>query len=192
MDKNPLHEIIARTCLDKAFREKFISHPAEVLQREGIEVPPGVTIKIVENADDRLHIVIPAALGEQPETWTWKEPAGSPEAVQGVDLTMSWDVGALCLAGRITAENAPLLRRELDKVGKTLVVDLSAVSFMGSAGLAVLLSTQKRLSRNGQQILLCEVPEPLKNLFHLAGLETLFKFVGNNMKYLWWTAFPTF
>jgi anti-anti-sigma factor len=151
-----------------------------------------VTIKVVENADDRLHIVIPAALGEQPETWTWKAPARSPAVLQGEDLTMSWEVGALCLAGRITDENAPLLRRELDKVGKTLVLDFSAVSFMGSAGLAVLLATQKRLARNGQQILLCDVPEAVKSLFHLAGMETLFKFVGNNMKYLWWTAFPTF
>jgi anti-anti-sigma factor len=85
-----------------------------------------------------------------------------------------------------------MLLRELDKAGKTLVVDFSGVSFMGSAGLSVLLATQKRLSGNGQQIFLCEVPDPIKNLFHLAGLETLFKFVGNNMKYLWWVAFPTF
>jgi len=192
MNQNPLNEIIARTALDKDFREEFINHPAEVLQREGIEVPPGVTIKIVENTDDRLHIVIPAAPGGQPETWTWKEPERSPEAVQCEGLTMSWDAGALCLSGRITAENAPLLLRELDKVGKTLVVDLSAVSFMGSAGLAVLLATQKRLSKKGQQIFLCDVPEPVKNLFHLAGLENLFKFVGNNMKYLWWVGFPSF
>jgi anti-anti-sigma factor len=192
MDKNPLNEIIARTALDKAFREEFISHPAEVLQREGIEVPPGVVINIVENTDDRLHIVIPAALGGLPETWAWKEPGISPESVQCEGLTMSWDAGTLVLAGRITAENAPLLLRELDRVGKTLVVDLSAVGFMGSAGLAVLLATQKRLSKKGQQIFLCEVPEPVMNLFHLAGMENIFKFVGNNMKYLWWTAFPSF
>ena len=192
MNKNPLNEIITRTSLDKAFREEFINHPAEVLQREGIEVPPGVTIRIVENADDRLHIVIPTALGEQPETWTWKGAVTAQEEVHCEGLTISWDADTLCLAGRITAENAPRLLHELEKIGKTLVIDFSAVSFLGSAGLAVLLATQKRLSRNGQQILLCEVPEPIKNLFQLSGLGGLFKFVGNNMKYLWWTAFPTF
>jgi anti-anti-sigma factor len=192
MKNNPLSEIIARTSVDKAFREEFINHPVELLQREGVDVPPGVTIKIVENTDDRFHIVIPATVGEEPEAWIWKGPSTPTQAAQCGNLSMSWDAGTLCLAGRITTENAPMLLRELDKAGKTLVVDFSGVSFMGSAGLSVLLATQKRLSGNGQQIFLCEVPDPIKNLFHLAGLETLFKFVGNNMKYLWWVAFPTF
>jgi anti-anti-sigma factor len=80
----------------------------------------------------------------------------------------------------------------LNELGMVLPEGMTRVSFMGSAGLAVLLSTQKRLSKNGQQLFLCEVPEPIRNLFKLAGLEGLFKFVGNNMKHLWWTAFAAF
>jgi anti-anti-sigma factor len=192
MKHNPLSDIITRTCLDKAFRREFISNPVEVLRREGIEVPEGVTVKVVENADDHLHIVLPVPSGEQPESWEWKGPPPVSEEIHAPDLSMLWESGALCLAGRITSETAPLFRRELDKVHKTLVIDFSRISFMGSAGLAVLLATQKRLSKNGQHIFLCEVPNPIKTLFQMAGMEKLFKFVGRNMKNLWWMAFPSF
>jgi anti-anti-sigma factor len=192
MKHNPLSDIITRTCVDKAFRKEFISNPVEVLRREGIEVPEGVTVKVVENADDRLHIVLPATSGGQPENWEWTGPPTAREGIQTPDLSMDWESGALCLAGRITSETAQPLRRELDKVHKTLVIDFSRISFMGSAGLAVLLATQKRLSKNGQHIFLCEVPDPIKTLFQMAGMERLFRFVGKNMKNLWWMAFPSF
>jgi anti-anti-sigma factor len=192
MKHNPLSDIITRTCVDKTFREEFIGNPVEVLRREGIEVPGGVIVKVVENADDRLHIVLPTPSGVQPESWEWKVPPAAREAIQTPDLSMQWESGALCLAGRITSETAQLLRRELDKVHKTLVIDFSQISFLGSAGLAVLLATQKRLSRDRQHIFLCEVSNPIKILFQMAGMETLFKFVGKNMKNLWWMAFPSF
>jgi len=60
MKHNPLSDIITRTCLDKAFREEFIGNPVAVLRREGIEAPAGVTVKVVENTDNRLHIVLPS------------------------------------------------------------------------------------------------------------------------------------
>jgi anti-anti-sigma factor len=192
MKHNPLSDIIARTCLDKAFRRELISNPEAVLRREGIEVPEGVTVKVIENTDDRLHIVLPTTPGEQPESWEWKGPSTASGGVQATDLSMHWESGALCLAGRITSETTQLLRRELDNVHKTLVVDFSRIDFMGSAGLAVLLATQKRLSKNGQHIFLCEVPNPIKTLFQMAGMETLFKFVEKNTKDLWWMAFPSF
>lgn len=192
MKHNALSDIIARTCLDKAFRDLFVQNPVEVLRQEGIEVPEGVTVRIVENTDERFHIVLPSMVGELPENWKWKRPCAGQEETGPAALTMHWESGALCLTGRITHETAPLMRRELDKVDMTLIIDFSRISFMGSAGLAVLLATQKRLSKSGHHIFLCEVPDPIKTLFQVAGMETLFKFVGRNMRNLWWMAFPSF
>jgi anti-anti-sigma factor len=192
MRKNPLGEIILRTCLDQAFRREFLSNPAEVLRREGISVPDGMSVKIVENTDERFHVVLPTTLGDETQGWRWDAAASESAEVHTKDLDINWETGSLSLSGRITSDNAQLLRRELDKVDKMLVIDFSEVSFMGSAALAVLLATQKRLNRNGQELYLCEVPTPIKNLFHLAGMETHFKFVSRNMKNLCWLAFPTF
>lgn len=192
MKKNPLGEIILRTCLDKAFRLEFIEKPAEVLRREGISVPDGIKIKVVENTDEIFHVVLPGSFAQDEQTWKWEpEPYESSET-RAKDLDISWETGTLSLSGRITSDTAQLLCRELDKTTKSLVIDFSGVGFMGSAGLAVLLATQKRLSKTGQELYLCEVPPAIKNLFHLAGMEKHFKFVSRNIKNLWWLAFPTF
>jgi anti-sigma B factor antagonist len=192
MKQNPLSDIITRTCLDEMFRKEFVRNPVDVLRREGIEVPEGVIVKVVENADDCLHIVLPAPSGEEPESWEWKELPKEREAIQPLDFSMHWESGALCLAGRINSETAQLLRKELDKVHKTLAIDFSQVSFMGSAGLAVLFATQRRLSKDDQKLFLCDVSKPIKTLFQIAGMDTLFKFVEKNVKDLWWMAFPSF
>jgi anti-anti-sigma factor len=192
MKNNPFSELIARSCLDKVFREEFINHPVEVLRREGIQVPQGLIVKVIENTDNCFHVVLPGTVGTQTESWECERPSTTKGEVHSPELTMSWETGALCLIGRITSDNAQHLLKELDKVDKALVIDFSEVSFMGSAGLAVLFATQKRLSKKGQQVFLCEVPDPIRNLFQLAGMEAFFKFVGKDMKNLWWMAFPSF
>ena len=38
-----------------------MSDPKSVLKDDGLEVPDGMDVKVVENADDCLHITLPAA-----------------------------------------------------------------------------------------------------------------------------------
>jgi anti-sigma B factor antagonist len=84
--------------------------------------------------------------------------------------------GALVLqvAGRVTAEDAPTLSERLNlairESDARLVLELTAVDFMGSAGLAALIGAVKAArAQNGQLVLV--VPEGIvRTLLHVSGL----------------------
>ncbi len=66
--------------------------------------------------------------------------------------TMENDALVLFLEGEIDASNAPAVQKEIDDClaanpGKTLVFDAGGLTYISSAGLRVLLSTQKRFGR---------------------------------------------
>ena len=173
MEKNPLNDIIARTCTDKSFRRELLSDPAGVLRRAGIEVPRGIGIRVIENTDEKVYLVLPASQDERPA-------AGRPrpgEEARTSDLLMKWSLHGLDLIGRITVEGAQALRLELDKVGEDLTIDFEKVSFMGSAGLAVLLATRKRLAAEGKELCLCDVQPAVRNIFSLSGMDSFFKII---------------
>jgi anti-sigma B factor antagonist len=83
-------------------------------------------------------------------------------------------------AGRIDSATAPQLAEAMDSVtdqGRYKVVfDLSDVEYMSSAGLRVLISTQKTCKRynRGELILAC-LPERVYNALDLAGFVQLFR-----------------
>ena len=51
--------IIKKCWSDENFKKRFIEDPATLLQQEGIEVPEGTNIKVVENTSNETHFVIP-------------------------------------------------------------------------------------------------------------------------------------
>ena len=52
-------DVYARTMTDPEFKAQFIADPAAVLSAAGIEVPEGLTIKVVENSSTTVHFVLP-------------------------------------------------------------------------------------------------------------------------------------
>ena len=52
-------KVIARVWSDEAFKERLIADPKAVLAAEGISVPSGVDIKVVEQTDKQQYFVIP-------------------------------------------------------------------------------------------------------------------------------------
>jgi len=58
--KNPMGKIIAKALRDESFKQQLIADPAVVLKAEGGEVPDGITLKVVEDAEDVKHLVLPA------------------------------------------------------------------------------------------------------------------------------------
>lgn len=190
MDKNPLNDIISRTCLDKSFREAFLRDPAGVLRNAGIQVPESITVKVIENTDDCIHVAIPTRLDDEPGAWTCDDRPAPGEEVVSDNLTLRWDEDGLALAGRVSSENVQVFRQELEKARCDLLIDFAGVSFVGSAALGVLLSAQKRLSATGKQLYLCNVTPPIKSVFSISGLEPLFSFVSKDVKHEWWMACP--
>ena len=57
---NPeLGKIIAKAWRDPAFKADLIANPAAALKAEGIDVPAGMAVTVVENTDKLFHLVLP-------------------------------------------------------------------------------------------------------------------------------------
>ena len=58
-EKKPfLFEDVLQLCsLDKKFREEFISNPRQVLDKLGLDMAPGLNIRIVELPDDKTIVI---------------------------------------------------------------------------------------------------------------------------------------
>lgn len=52
--------IVARAWQDDKYKKRLLEDPASVLADEGVDIPPGVKIKTVENTPDVMHFVLPA------------------------------------------------------------------------------------------------------------------------------------
>lgn len=55
--------ILGRCAKDPAFRARFKSSPAAVLAENGIEVPKGVNVHVVENTAHDVYVTLPPAAG---------------------------------------------------------------------------------------------------------------------------------
>jgi anti-anti-sigma factor len=87
-------------------------------------------------------------------------------------------VAAVQPKGRVDSNTAPELEAALIKLqgeGRThIVLDLSEVEFLSSAGLRVMVSTMKNL-RKGTGDLVVACPNPrAREVLRLAGLDTVF------------------
>jgi len=87
-------------------------------------------------------------------------------------------------SGRVDSATAPQLAEVIEEITNTgrykIALDLSDVEFMSSAGLRVLISTQKSCKRyNRGEIVLAVVPERIYEALDLAGFVPLFKFYDN-------------
>ena len=86
--------------------------------------------------------------------------------------------------GRIDSNTAPNLAEAFAAINEVdryrIVFDMSDVDFISSAGLRVLINTQKTCKRwnRGELVLAC-VPERVHAALDLAGFVPLFKFYDN-------------
>ena len=58
--KNALAQLFAACWKDEALKARFMSDPKAVLAEYDMPVPDGIDVKVVENADDCVHITLPA------------------------------------------------------------------------------------------------------------------------------------
>jgi hypothetical protein len=56
-----MSQLIAKCWSEDSFKKKLLADPAAVLKAEGVkvELPAGMTLKVVENTDKVFHIVLP-------------------------------------------------------------------------------------------------------------------------------------
>lgn len=78
------------------------------------------------------------------------------------------------MSGRLDASQAEKARAVLRTIEKSCVIDFTQLEYISSLGLGVLLEAQKRLKDAGFGLTLTNLSEHLREVFHLAGFETVF------------------
>ena len=62
-----IEKAIARAWTDADYKAKLLNDPHAALAEQGIQIPTGTTIKVMENTADTVHValpVVPADTGE--------------------------------------------------------------------------------------------------------------------------------
>ena len=50
---------MAKAWSDEELKQRLVDEPAAVLEEHGIEVPPGIQLRVVEDTDEVCHLVLP-------------------------------------------------------------------------------------------------------------------------------------
>ncbi len=87
------------------------------------------------------------------------------------------DVTLVAFAGNLDSNTAPQAQQALDGIlaggGRKLVVDFTALDYISSAGLRVLLGTAKRLRGAGGALHLFGLNETVREVFDISGFSTI-------------------
>ena len=86
--------------------------------------------------------------------------------------------GSVAIDGRLDAAQSPAAQAFLDKVQGTVRVDCSGLEYISSAGLGVLLKTQKRLMASGWKLRLAGVNRHLRDILQYSGFDQIFEIEG--------------
>ena len=83
--------------------------------------------------------------------------------------------GTVVIEGRLDAAQAATAQAFLDGVNGSVVLDCTALEYLSSAGLGVLLKTQKRLKAASGALRLAGVNRHVHDIFRYAGFDQIFE-----------------
>ena len=79
------------------------------------------------------------------------------------------------ISGRLDAAQSAAAQAFLDQVQGQVTLDCSALEYISSAGLGVLLKTQKRLMATDGKLRLSGVSRHLRDIFEYSGFDQIFE-----------------
>jgi anti-anti-sigma factor len=85
--------------------------------------------------------------------------------------------GEIVLKGRLDAAQCERALQFFDAVADPHVVDLAGLEYISSAGLGVLLKTQKRAVAAGRGLRIVNVNRHIADIFRYAGFDKIFEVV---------------
>jgi len=98
-----------------------------------------------------------------------------------VSSALEGDKLVVTVAGELDVSTAPILRRELERATQrfpnALRLDLSALRFMDSTGLQLVLTTDSRAREEGRELELVRGSDTVQRVFQVAGLEERLTFI---------------
>ena len=83
--------------------------------------------------------------------------------------------GAVVVKGRMDASQCPAAQAFLDQVHGAVTLECSGLEYISSAGLGVLLKTQKRLLASAGKLRLTGVNRHLRDIFLYSGFDQIFE-----------------
>jgi anti-sigma B factor antagonist len=90
------------------------------------------------------------------------------------------DVHTIALVGELDVAGASRVEQELQRAEATdvlaIVVDLSALTFMDSTGVHLLMNAQARSRADGARLMLLRGPTAVQRVFELCGVHRLLPF----------------
>jgi anti-sigma B factor antagonist len=91
-----------------------------------------------------------------------------------LDIHIS-DLKEVSLKGRFDAAQVEKAHEVFDKIISTTTVNFEGLDYISSAGLGVLLSTQKRLKNSGHELVLRQMNKHIREIFSYAGFDMIFR-----------------
>lgn len=85
--------------------------------------------------------------------------------------------GVVVLSGRLDAAQCDKALQFLDAQPAPRVIDLAGLEYISSAGLGVLLKTQKRVMAGGQGLRLVNANKHIRDILKYAGFDRIFEIV---------------
>ena len=85
--------------------------------------------------------------------------------------------GEVVLTGRLDAAQCDKALQFMDGVPAPHVIDLTGLDYISSAGLGVLLKTQKRAMAGGKGLRLMNANKHIRDIFKYAGFDRIFEIV---------------
>jgi len=107
----------------------------------------------------------------------------NPTTTNGGDLVAGvrrvGDAVVITVRGEVDLHNSPALRAEIlrqlvDTGVRRLVLNLSAVPYMDSSGIAVFVEALQKLRRVGGKVCLTDLQPRVRGLLEIARLDTIF------------------
>ncbi len=83
--------------------------------------------------------------------------------------------GVVTVSGRLDAAQAAAAQAFLDGTDGVVTLDCTGLDYISSAGLGVLLKTQKRLMASGGKVRLTGVKPALRDIFTYSGFDQIFE-----------------
>ncbi len=83
--------------------------------------------------------------------------------------------GTVVISGRLDAAQCPAAQSFLDRVEGVVILDCKGLEYISSAGLGVLLKTQKRLKASSGKLRLTGVSRHLQDIFLYSGFDQIFE-----------------
>ena len=91
-----------------------------------------------------------------------------------LDIKLS-EKGEVLLSGRFDASQVDKAKHVFNEINATKTIDFSGLDYISSAGLGVLLMTQKRLKDSGHQLVLKNMNKHIREVFKYAGFDMIFQ-----------------